>query len=441
MYIFAFIDKCFTYVLLFDMDVNLVLHKSKKRKSDGRHPVVIRITQGRKYKDRFVKGGHYYHLAEWNTKNNLPKGASTTVKKQLQSIITQYTNAIADFEGMDISIDAVIDRATTNKKKAPTVLEYYDMIITRLRTNDQIKTALSYTGARANLISFIEQDKPLSEKMMFAEISVPMLNRYKTWLDGWHQRGGKPKYKLSGNTKHIYLRTLRSVYNKAITDGYAKQSNYPFKAFFADKSFDTETEKKAITSDDIANIAALNFTGDQMRLEAQQYFLFGYYGMGINFVDIARLKWSSIVDGNILYKRSKLRHKKKKQKVFSIPVKGVIKEILDYYRPLSGVDPDNYIFPILNKRFHITPTQQHDRIQKVITRVNRDLKLIGIKAGISKKISTYTWRHTAFTVLKLERNIPVAMISQVAGHSSVAVTETYLDSFGTDAEQEIYGVL
>jgi integrase len=248
---------------------------------------------------------------------------------------------------------------------------------------------------------------------------------------------------LKDNTKHIYLRTLRSLYNKAIDDGFANSASYPFLTFFKGQSFDTETEKKAITSAEVEKIRDLGGSGKltSMEAEAWVYFMFGYYGMGINFVDIAHLKWTNIKDGKIVYRRKKLS-RKKKQKTFSIPIKGKFLETcIREYRKTSGIDPDNYIFPILQKEFHKTPQQQHDRIQKVITRVNRDLKTIGAKAGIKKKLSTYTWRHTAFTVLKLEKNIPIAMISQAAGHSSVAVTEIYLDSFGADQEEALYDVL
>ena len=44
---------------------------------------------------------------------------------------------------------------------------------------------------------------------------------------------------------------------------------------------------------------------DSLLYEPQPYFLFSYYGQGINFRDIAFLKWSDIVDGRVFYQRAK----------------------------------------------------------------------------------------------------------------------------------------
>jgi integrase len=88
----------------------------------------------------------------------------------------------------------------------------------------------------------------------------------------------------------------------------------------------------------------------------------------------------------------------------------------------------DYIFPILNKEIHITPTQKHNRIHKVLTRVNKELKNIGKALAIEVSLTSYVARHTFATVLK-SSGVNTAVISEAMGHQTEAITQTYLKSF------------
>ena len=55
--------------------------------------------------------------------------------------------------------------------------------------------------------------------------------------------------------------------------------------------------------------------------------------------------------------------------------------------------------------------------------------------GIENRASTYAARHTFSTVLK-RKGAPMAFIKDALGHSSVATTENYLDSFEDEVALE-----
>ena len=72
--------------------------------------------------------------------------------------------------------------------------------------------------------------------------------------------------------------------------------------------------------------------------------------------------------------------------------------------------------------------QRKNRIHKVICKVNLCLAEIGKRAGLETHLTTYTARHTFATVLK-RSGVNIAIISESMGHSDIATTQIYLDSF------------
>lgn len=106
------------------------------------------------------------------------------------------------------------------------------------------------------------------------------------------------------------------------------------------------------------------------------------------------------------------------------------KEIIKKYNPDGLKMPDDYLFPILNAE-HSTELKKYNRIKKVRTKVNKDLKEIGQKVGISIKLTTYVARHTFATVL-YNNNTPLGIIKESLGHSSVNTTEIYLKDIAKD---------
>lgn len=123
-----------------------------------------------------------------------------------------------------------------------------------------------------------------------------------------------------------------------------------------------------------------------------------HYSAGINFTEIARLRY-----GN--------DHK----------------DVVYYRGHKTGKDMDDYIFPILDKTRHQTDTQVFNRLHKVLAQVNKSLAQIAELAGI-EKLTTYVARHTYATVMK-RAGVNIAIISETMGHSDIKTTQIYLDSF------------
>jgi len=387
--------------------VSVVCYKSKIL-SNGEHPLMLRITQDRKTK--YLSIGISCHPDLWDFNKNEPRKKhprSQLIKSIIQQKRSEYENSILEFkrDKQDFTPEALILRTEEPELERKTVFEFFDIFIERLKLSKQVGNANIYRQTKNSFQSFLK-----GKDILFNQVTVSMVENYKA------QMKNKGNFDTSISVR---LRTLRALFNKAINEGYAKKSDYPFdKAKLSDLKL--ETRKRAITKSDIEKIKSLDLKPGTTIFEARQYFIFAYYGLGINFIDIANLKWADITDNIIHYERSKTG----KELNFKLTPEAV--EIIEYWKPLTK--NNEYVFPILNSKKHITPTQIKDRAKKVIGRVNRDLKEIGFQAGIETPLTTYVARHTAATVLK-QKGKPIALISEALGHKSEAVTKVYLKSF------------
>jgi integrase len=138
---------------------------------------------------------------------------------------------------------------------------------------------------------------------------------------------------------------------------------------------------------------------------------------GINFVDIAFLTKANIVENQLVY------YRKKTGKLIKLPIQPKAMELICKYQNANS----EYLFPILFS-YHTTEQQIANRIHKVITKVNTQLKKLGKELKIQIDITTYVAWHSFATVLK-RSGVSTSIISESLGHSSEKVTRIYLDSF------------
>jgi site-specific recombinase XerD len=307
-------------------------------------------------------------------------------------------------EGKTVSLDTLYQMVENPVKTDYTVLQWFTALIKDYRDQGRIGQVRVYTDAQNALKSFLN-DKDIA----FDEIDLPFLKRYERHLN---------KRKVKTSTFSIYMRTLRAALNKAIAEGYAKQ--YPFKDYSIPKG---EPNRRALSIKDMEKLLKhkkINKNTDNYRI-----MVFSYFSVGMNYTDICRLTWDDIRGSEIHYTRQKIHYK------IIIPIHPKVKAILDYYRPITGKTPsisglnDNYIFPLLNKDFHITEQQIADRIHKLRKEFNDYLKTIGKVAGIDVSLSSYILRHTSITNL-VRAGVTADAIMSLAGHKRLSTTEGYI---------------
>ena len=156
------------------------------------------------------------------------------------------------------------------------------------------------------------------------------LARYEQWLKDEN---------CTEITISLLFRTLRSAYNKAITAKYAHKGSYPFSDFKVSK-FDVSTQKRAIPKDAIKKIINVDLSREQFYIQfSRDVFIFSYLCGGINFTDIANLKFSNLINNKLSYIR------KKTKKKIATPLSNEAIQIVKKYA-VSNKDSNNYMLPL-----------------------------------------------------------------------------------------------
>ncbi|WP_341228405.1 site-specific integrase [uncultured Arcticibacterium sp.] len=396
--------------------IKVVLFASKILRN-GEHPIMLRITKDRK--TRYSSLGHSCHANLWDKVKCLPKRKHPQFREL--SILIEHKKSEAtkklyalETEDEHKSLEE-IQKHITNKKQSTTILVYIDSIKKDLEDAGRIGNSKVYKDLKRVLTIFLKK-----KDISLTSITPSFLKKLE---QHFRVLGWKP------NTMSVYFRTLRSTINKAIVDGYLNKDKNPF-TNYSISHLKNETDKRAISQTEVKKLEALEITHPKEKL-AQDFFMFSYYCSGMNFMDFAKIEVSQVytIEGKsfLSYTRSKTK------KLLNVQL---VPQALDIFQRYNEYKESNdYIFPVLDKARHIEPKSIANRIQKVGTQINKDLKVLAERAGITTSLTTYTARHSFATTLK-RLGQSTAVISNMMGHKTEAITQVYLDSFENEVLYE-----
>ncbi len=393
--------------------IKIILYKQKTLK-DGKHPVMLQITNNEK--SSRISIGFRCFKNEWDVNR-------CRFKKQMENARNKNT-ILRDLE---TRAEQILDKIRKEKltytpklfkdlfvgvKKEITVKDFYEIILDELEAKNKLGNRGNYKTSMNSLIKFTK-----GRTFYFEDITYNFLKKYEAFLI---QRG------CSGGGVHNYMRTLRAAINEAIRRDYLNQENYPFSTQFNKKGYSlshlkSNASPRALSISDMDKLKNFNVDAYPELKESWLFFMFSYYARGMNFIDMAYLKWEDVYNNKISYRR----HKTNKQ--FNIPISEHLQKILDEFEPRIF----EYVFPVFSN-FHKTAVQQNNRTKKIRKKYNGDLKEIGKILELPNKLTSYVARHTYATTLKA-KNVSVAKISQSMGHADITTTEAYLKQF-EDAE-------
>ncbi len=252
--------------------------------------------------------------------------------------------------------------------------------------------------------------KNTTASLSMQEIFTPeRLKEYEDWLAGQQS---------SPNTISTYMRTLQAVYNRWMSPGIEGYNPVLFKDVYTKVESRT---KRALTAEQMEQLRNTDFS--VLTLRQQQvltYFLLMFMLRGMPFIDLAHLRKSDLRNRRITYRR----HKTGKLMVVDVPPDTM--RLLQKYRDKTDSE---YLFPLLHGGLFME--EHHHRYQETLRHFNRELARLMKQLLPGVSVSSYTARHT-WATLAYHNGVPVGLISQSLGHSSIRVTMTYLKPF--DAE-------
>lgn len=276
----------------------------------------------------------------------------------------------------------------------------HGMIVKKLRVG-RLGTAKTYRDALASFSRFRD-----GEDVTIDALDAETMNLYEAWLKGCG---------LKRNSSSCYLRTLRTLYRKAVEAGLTTDKNI-FRHVFTGFA---KTAKRAIPLDSLRAVRQIHLPESSAIAFARDMFMLIVYLQGISFVDLAYLKKDDIRNGQLHYSR------KKTGQELTVGWEPAMQYIVDSYAHLTKDSP--YLLPIITKTDG-TERRQYERMEH---KVNYYLKKIGTMVGLQAPLTTYTGRHTWASTMR-DMGTSLSVISKGLGHESLKTTQIYLSSIGME---------
>lgn len=270
-----------------------------------------------------------------------------------------------------------------------TLFPFIERVSNELYAIGRLKTAQSHRVSLRSFSAFRE-----GKDIDFSAITSHIIKQYEYYL--------KAKF-LSNNTISFYMRLLRAVYNRAVSEGLTIQ-NYPFKGVYVGVD---KTIKRAVSSKIISQLKRLDLSAKKDLELSRDLFMFSFYARGMAFVDIAHLTQSHIQNGYIVYNRHKTGQE------LRIKIESCLMDIIFRYE--GGVP---YLLPILSR---------YKNYETALRLHNARLKQISEMMGVDKPLTSYVSRHSWASIAK-QRGIATQIISESLGHCNEKTTLIYLTS-------------
>lgn len=396
---------------------------SRRIHKDNKYPIKIRVTFKRERK--YYPTGKSLSMDEWSILSTSKKA----IMLEIRAAVENTYNIIRGTVDKLINDDDFTFQALNNRLGYglyESIEPAFHKKIEMLQHTEKYGNAQIYKNALSSLLEFAGKD------IKFKDITPEWLSQYEA-----HCLKVK-NYSIS--TVNFYLGRLKTIMNIARKNGVIRNKEYPF---HNNEDFDSSkfSVKKArgralaLRMDELQRI--YKFKPPTKRYEMfKDFWIFMYLCNGMNLADFVRLKYKDIIRDEIWFKRKKTFDSEKEIIDIKVPLSEITREIIKKWG--NPVDPNNYIFPILEKKD--TEYEIHKKKNIFNAIMNRYTHRIQKQLDITIPLTTYTARHTHANTLR-KFNVPVAIISENLGHADERTTRAYLSSFDDEARKKTSNII
>lgn len=247
-------------------------------------------------------------------------------------------------------------------------------------------------STKRNHLSTLALLHEFKKDVSFSDLTFEFISSFECFLQskGYHT-----------NTIAKHMKHLKRHINVAINKDYMEIQKYAFRKY---KIKTIENKHTHLAPDELEKLEKLSLTGRYIKYQKTlDAFLFCCYA-GMRYSDFVSLSPDNIVEIRqetwLIYKSVKTSTEVRLPLYLLFEGKGLV--ILGKYH-------DN-----LQEFFHIRDNSN----------VNKDLLIIARLAGLTKKISFHTARHTNATLL-IYNGVNITTVQKLLGHKSVKTTQVY----------------
>ncbi len=380
----------------------LFLIKRNKQNKKGLCPIFTRLTYQKKRKE--FATGLFVKPEEWDAGNHMvfARGVDNQFLISELMLIKQKVNkSLLALQLKDIEFDVndIYNHAFKKTTKVEIeVISYFRDYLSKMEKliGKDIKesTWKKFNYVCNDLESFV-QYKFHKMDIPFSFLKLSFLVDFEYYL------------RTTKNQKQITINKAIQRFKKpikvAVSEGHLDKD-----PFMLHRSKTVKKEVVFLTNEELKKLEEYEFTQTRLQ-QVKDMFVFCCY-TGLAYTEMANLKPDHIQKGfdkNLWIKMSR----QKTEKPISIPLLHQANDILNKHRN------DSQLLPIIsNQRF------------------NSYLKEIAEITGIQKRLTHHTARKTFASTVLLYNDVPMEIVSELLGHSSITITE---QSYGKVVQKKV----
>lgn len=321
------------------------------------------------------------------------------------------------------------------EKKTTKFKSYVQQLIEELEKQERFGHARTFS----ELLYYLEKFDKSLDKRMFADINYEYVRKYvQEQLKNGRKKGG-----ISVN-----VRSLRTVLNTAIQDNVGSPETYPFsnrygtmagkKIFSVDKELKTKTRKRFIPKKYLLQFYNYHFKTPAYT-RTQHLFFFSFFCGGINFVDMAALKNTDILNGYTkegVAQKYFIYERDKTHEPIEIALNRDIEQQIACLKENFSCLED-YLLPIVTANESGKALYEHiiNKRKKFNKYLKKMAKIMEFPEGL-EDLSTYFARHS-FAMSLFNKTKSIDIVSAGLHHASTETTKIYLEGFGKDEIAEM----
>lgn len=363
---------------------NLVYNRKKSLNKKGMALVQVEAYLDRKKK--YFSTKVYLKPEQWDNKKLIVKNHPNA--DALNRLIYEFMAMIEKKElelwqrGKRISLELLKEALGTSEDNTSFILFFRQEV-----ANSSLKES-----TKRNHLSTLALLQQFKKDVTFSDLTFEFISSFEHFLqsNGYHT-----------NTIAKHMKHLKRHINTAINKDYMEIQKYAFRKY---KIKTVENKHTHLSPEELEKLEKLKLTGRFTKMQKTlDAFLFCCYA-GMRYSDFVNLSPDNIVEIRqeiwLIYKSIKTRTEVRLPLYLLFEGKGIV--ILDKYRDdLQGF-------------FHL----------KDNSNVNKELIVISRLAGVAKRISFHTARHTNATLL-IYNGVNITTVQKLLGHKSVKTTQVY----------------
>lgn len=313
----------------------------------------------------------------------------------LGSKIVQYKTELIG-NGRPITAEKLIGCITGNNNRGNSLMQEFiehNSEVEALATKGEMApaTAKRFRTAMGHLKEFMTFKYKVDD-MDFRDLDFEFIKDYDFYL--------RTTRNCNNNTTLKYITNFRKIVFRAIDKEIIKMD--PFRRF---KRKLTKPSKKPLTADQLNILENRTFSSERLTV-IRDIFVFQCY-TGLAYIDVYQLKKSDIqrgIDGELWI----ISDRQKTKALTKIPLLPKAIEIIKRYENDKVCLKNNSVLPVRSNQ-----------------KCNEYLKEIATLCNFNFNLETHKARRTFASTVTLKNGVPMNIVKEMLGHSSISQTEDY----------------